>query len=96
MGPDRIVAAGGSDSTGSDRIVAGCAANRSESAVGLSSFFTTADAEESDYAAAVGAVSGFAPGLPVVGYESGATLDLAERLGFEPVGGLRIWVGNEQ
>jgi len=33
-----------------------------------------------------------APGLPVVGYERGEELDRAMRLGFAPVGPLRIWL----
>ncbi|MCP4381614.1 MAG: hypothetical protein GY798_09405 [Hyphomicrobiales bacterium] len=79
----------------SDRIVAGCAANRSGSVVGLSNFFTASDTAATDYAAAIEAAAGFAPGLPVVGYESGATLDLAERLGFQPVGELRVWLRDD-
>jgi hypothetical protein len=32
------------------------------------------------------------PGLPVVGYEDGATLDAARQAGFDAIGDLRIWM----
>lgn len=77
------------------RIVAGCIANRSETVVGLSNVFSASGDSRDDYAAAAEAASGFAPGLPIAGYESGDSLATAKQLGFHDVGPLRIWLRNE-
>ena len=74
-----------------DRIVAGCAANRTPGVVGFSNFFTDDADRELLMASAVGEAMRFAPGLPVVGYESGEDLARARRLGFQAVGPLRVW-----
>jgi len=78
------------------RIAAGCAGNRSGSVVGLSNFFTEAPDSKADFAAAAAVVADFAPSCPVVGYESGKSLDDAMALGFRAVGPLRIWLGNPE
>jgi hypothetical protein len=76
-----------------DKIIGVCAANRSEHAVGLSNFFTEHQDNGDDLlASAVQQVNLFAPGLPVVGYEHGEPLETAQRVGFRPVGPLRIWL----
>ncbi|HET7714902.1 MAG TPA: hypothetical protein VFK86_04680 [Bauldia sp.] len=75
-----------------DRLLAGYAANRSADAVGLSNLFSTGSCDDSLFSAALGAVQGFAPGLPVVGFESGDALARAERHGFRAVGPLRVWI----
>ncbi|HTK45078.1 MAG TPA: hypothetical protein VL749_06985 [Patescibacteria group bacterium] len=72
------------------RIVGGCAANRTPGAVGLSNVFAEADEVESVVAEALAQTVRFAPGMPVVGYESGDELARFVRLGFRPVGPLRI------
>jgi hypothetical protein len=78
-----------------DGLVAGCAANRSADAVGFSNFFV-ADGDDDQLAAgALAAVSGFGDGLPIVGYEPHRAIGRAQRLGFQPVGPLRIWVTRE-
>jgi hypothetical protein len=74
-----------------DRIVAGCVAHRSAETVGFSNFFTEDPDIDGLLAEAVGEVSRFAPGLPVVGYERGAALARVLRLGFRAVGPLRVW-----
>lgn len=77
------------------RIVAGAIASRSASVVGISNLFATDDApggEESAWTGCLTEVDRLWPGLPVVGYESGASLDIAVGQGFTPVGPLRIWV----
>ncbi|MFD7838451.1 hypothetical protein [Streptomyces sp. NPDC059761] len=75
------------------RILAGAAANRTGSVVGLSNVFT-ADGTPDDeaWAGALAAVADLWPGLPVVGYESGDDLDTALRHGFTPLGPLRVWL----
>jgi len=72
------------------RIVGGCAANRTPGAVGLSNVFAEDLDTESVAAAAVAETMRFAPGLPVVGYEQGDDLARYVRLGFRPVGPLRV------
>lgn len=72
------------------RIVAGCAANRTSGAVGFSNFFAEDGDKDPLVGAAVAETMRFAPGLPVVGYERGEDLARAIRLGFRPVGPLRI------
>ncbi|MEU6962461.1 hypothetical protein [Streptomyces chrestomyceticus] len=65
--------------------------------VGLSNVFTapeaaTAGIEPRDtWAGCVSAVTARWPGLPVVGYESGADLEAATANGFRLVGPLRVW-----
>ena len=75
------------------------AANRTPGAVGLSNVFAEDDDRESVAVAAIAETSRFAPGMPVVGYERGDALVGYERgdalagfvrLGFRPVGPLRI------
>ncbi|WP_190085587.1 hypothetical protein [Streptomyces longisporoflavus] len=73
------------------RIVAGAIASRSASVVGISNLFTSAD-EESAWAGCLPEVARLWPGLPVVGYESGESLDAAVRQGFTPIGPLRVWL----
>jgi hypothetical protein len=72
------------------RIVGGCVANRTPGAVGLSNNFAEDDDKESVAAAAIAETNRFAPGMPVVGYERGDELARFVRLGFRPVGPLRI------
>ncbi|GAA1885849.1 hypothetical protein GCM10009837_04170 [Streptomyces durmitorensis] len=73
------------------RIVAGAIASPGASVVGVSNLFTSAD-EESAWAGCLAEVARLWPGLPVVGYESGESLDAAVGQGFTPVGPLRVWL----
>ena len=75
-----------------NRIVAGCAANRTPGVIGFSNFFAEDAEREAIIASALGAVVGLAPGLPVVGYDGGDDLAHAKRLGFHTVGALRVWL----
>jgi hypothetical protein len=72
------------------RIVGGCAANRTSGAVGLSNVFAEDHDMESVVAGALAQTMRFAPALPVVGYERGDDLVRYMRLGFRPVGPLRV------
>jgi hypothetical protein len=74
------------------RIVAGCAANRSPDAIGFSNHFVLDGDADELLSGAVAWTAALAPGLPVVGWESGGGLDRAVRLGFRTVGPLRIWI----
>lgn len=76
-----------------DTVVGGAIANMSPSAVGVSNVFTTTDDHESliwnDLATIVGE---HFPGLPLVGYEHGESLEAAQSAGFSDLGPLRIWL----
>ena len=75
-----------------DRVVAGCAANRAQGTVGFSNFFAEDIDREPIMGSALHEVMLLAPGVPVVGYDSGDDLAHAKRLGFQTVGALRIWL----
>lgn len=73
-------------------IVAGAVASRTGDVVGLSNVFTPAADGAHFWAGSVaGAMAAF-PGLPLVGYEGGEELSIAQSLGFATVGPLRVWV----
>ncbi|MFF1699674.1 hypothetical protein ACFVXC_39610 [Streptomyces sp. NPDC058257] len=76
-------------------IVAGAVASRGERVIGISNLFAAGDApgaQETAWAGCLTEVARLWPGLPVVGYESGESLDAAVGQGFTPVGALRIWL----
>jgi len=75
------------------RFRAGAVANRSQGVIGLTNVFDVdGDLESawSDSASAARAVWG--PMMPVVGYDTGESLDAAHRAKFEPIGSLVVWV----
>lgn len=74
-----------------ERIVAGVIANYTGEVVGLSNLFAPAGEEVGSWAGAVAALIDYFPGLPIVGYESGKILALAQAIGFTSIGPLRIW-----
>ena len=69
-----------------ERIVAGCVASHAAGVVGISNLFGDANS------ACLAAAMAFAPGLPVVGYESGPELQAMKNLGFQALGPLRVWL----
>jgi hypothetical protein len=73
------------------RLVGGVIANRSGAVVGLSNLFVPKQAAATLWAECVAAVLDRYPGLPLVGYETGAALAHAEALGFEALPPLRVW-----
>ena len=73
-------------------IVAGAIASRSAGVVGLSNVFTPVTESRAVWAGCIAATMAWAPGMPIVGYESGADLATALEVGFELLGPLRIWV----
>jgi len=75
-----------------DTLVGGCAANSSAEAVGMSNLFSADRDMEPIAIGGLTAVSRFAPGVPIVGYEAGDALERAKRLGFRAVGPLRVWI----
>jgi hypothetical protein len=73
------------------KVVAGGIANRSPGAVGLSNIFSPPEFLEDTWRALTCAISAAFPGTPIVGYERGVDLELAQGVGFAPVGKLRVW-----
>jgi hypothetical protein len=73
------------------RLVAGGIANRSPGAAGLSNVFCPAAFAGEAWHALVVCIANTFPGLPIVGYERGADLELAQGAGFVPTGPLRVW-----
>jgi hypothetical protein len=73
-------------------LLAGAVASRTDDVVGLSNVFTPAVDGVHFWAGCVaGAMAAF-PGLPLVGYEGGEALSIAQTLGFATVGPLRVWI----
>lgn len=73
------------------KVLAGGIANRSPGVVGLSNVFSPPEFLEDTWNALTIAVSAAFPGTPIVGYERGAELDIAQGRGFAPIGKLRVW-----
>jgi hypothetical protein len=73
-------------------IVAGAIANRTENVVGLSNVFTPPGEEAGFWAGGVTAALETFPGLPLVGYERGDELAIAQSLGFETLEPLKVWI----
>ncbi len=86
--PEVVVLRGELDET----IVAGAILNRSESVVGVSNLFASTGDPVDAWRGCVDEVAARFPGFEIVGYESGAALDVALRAGFESIGALRVWV----
>jgi hypothetical protein len=89
--PDVAIVAGYRD----ERIVAGAIGNRSAGVVGWSNFFAR-QGEDTRLCAAnsLAQLSRSFSDTAIVGYEEGEMLRLAESLGFEPLGPLRVWLFN--
>lgn len=74
-----------------DKVIGGCAINRSPGCVGLSNVFS-ADGIESVAQDVTACARHEAQGLPVVGYERGPELTAMLNSGFHDAGPLRVWV----
>ena len=72
-------------------LIAGAIANRTDMVVGLSNLFTPPADHVAFWAGCVATAQATFPGLPLVGYESGADLVRAEAVGFEKLQSLRVW-----
>ena len=74
------------------RIVAGAIANRSATVFGLSNIFDATGDLEAAWLGGAAAATALWGQMPVVGYESGASLDAAHQAGFDSVGELVVWL----
>jgi len=68
---------------------------RGEAVIGVSNIFLPAENGERWRARLLRAAEAVFPGLPLVGYEHGADLRAMQALGFESLGGLRVWAAPE-
>jgi hypothetical protein len=75
-----------------DSIVAGAILFRSDAAVGITNLFTREPKVADTWPVCIDSAARLAPGLPIVGYESGPDLQIALSHGFEVVGPLRVWI----
>lgn len=81
------------------RLVAGGVWSRTQApgagaVLGLACCFGSEGDDRSVRVALLRAATHWCPGLPQVGYESGAEAEHARACGFQPVGRLRVWVRN--
>ena len=74
-----------------NRPVAGGVLNATNDVTFLSNLFASGIATEDALQRLASMAWTWRPGRPLVGYESGADLPAARRVGFEPIGQLRIW-----
>lgn len=75
-----------------DEIVAVGVLNRTGDVVGLSNVFARVNTNGEHWDGIVAKTSELYPDLPIVGYERGEDLAAAQRLGFDVLGGLSVWV----
>jgi hypothetical protein len=74
-------------------IVAGAIANRTGDVVGLSNVFVPkAEDRAWFWADCIAAIQDRFPGLPLVSYQRGPELALAQTVGFEPLQDLSVWI----
>ena len=73
------------------KIVAGGILNQSPGAVGVSNTFADHGHIEDLWRSLVQHAGSEFPGIPLVGYERGTELQLAQTAGFQSIGALRVW-----
>jgi hypothetical protein len=74
-----------------DRVVAGAILDPADGVVGLGNVFGPDGELHRTWRECAATIDALHPVGPVVGYESGASLEAACRAGFRPVGALRVW-----
>jgi hypothetical protein len=75
-----------------EAIVAGAIANRTGDVVGLSNVFAQVGDDDLFWAGCIATIQDRFPGLPLVGYECGPELAVAQTVGFERLQDLRVWI----
>ena len=73
-------------------LVAGAIANRTTDVVGLSNVFAPSDDPLPFWGGCVAMAQEYFPGAPVVGYERGPELTVAQEVGFETLQPLKVWI----
>jgi hypothetical protein len=74
-----------------ERLVAGAIANHTDDVVGLSNVFAPPDNPQPFWTGYVAVVQERFPDLPIVGYERGPQLAVAQEIGFETLQPLKVW-----
>jgi hypothetical protein len=74
------------------RIVAGAILHVTGAVAGLGNIFDREGDEHRAWREAAGAAREVAPGLPIVGWEAGATVEAAVAAGCERLGPLTVWL----
>jgi hypothetical protein len=74
------------------RLCAGAIAHRSPSVIGLTNLFDVEGDIESVWSDAASAAQAVWGRVPVVGYDTGESLDAAHQAGFETIGNLAVWI----
>ena len=72
-------------------LVAGAIANRTDDVVGLSNVFDPSDDPLPFWTGCIAMAQEIFPDLPMVGYERGPQLAIAQQIGFEALQPLKIW-----
>ena len=75
-----------------EAIVAGAIANRTDEVVGLSNVFVPLAESPWFWAGCIAAIQERFLGLPIVGYQRGPEVAVAQAVGFEKVQDLRVWI----
>jgi hypothetical protein len=75
-----------------EAIIAGAIANRTDEVVGLSNVFVPVAESVGFWAGCIAAIQERFLGMPIVGYECGPELAMAQAVGFEKVQDLRVWI----
>jgi len=74
-----------------ESLVAGAIANHTDDVVGLSNVFSTPDNAQTFWTGCITMTQERFPDLPMVGYERGPQLALAQEIGFEMLQPLKVW-----
>ncbi|MEO7269305.1 MAG: hypothetical protein ABIW49_08890 [Knoellia sp.] len=77
--------------TEGEYLTAGCVVNVTGQVAGISNVFATDGDEARAWLGAAAAASAVAPGLPLVGWESGDGVAAARAAGFDTIGPLTVW-----
>ena len=72
-------------------LVAGAIANHTDDVVGLSNVFAPPDNTQPFWTGCVAKIEERFPNLPIVGYERGTQLAIAQKIGFEKLQPLKMW-----
>ena len=75
-----------------EAIVAGAIVNRTDEVVGLSNVFVPLAESTWYWVGCIAATQERFPGMPIVGYQRGPELAVAQAVGFEKVRDLRVWI----
>jgi hypothetical protein len=75
-----------------EAIVAGAIANRSATVAGLTNVFSAVGDLDAAWCGSLAALAIHRGDLPLVGYERGGDLEVAQRYGFALLGPLRVWI----